>query len=365
MKTQTLYWLALPLLVGILSYTAATKGWLPGWFSPAEGDPVLAYPARLDLGEREAGEEVIVPFTIANRGRGPLTIDDISTNCSCTGMERIQDGHYVRIESLTLNAGEEARLFMRVSVRGAPAGAAMVNLVGFHSNDPSQPIGRIEAVVSRVSRGVSTNPSSIVFGTVPVRRPVRHLLDVRDTAVPPRSIERVASTNPSRVSVRVLPGTKNLIESEPHEDGPLIGQLEVAVDTAIPGEVNEAVHVHLAGGRRDPDSVAVIGKVAAPIEVSPTVLVLPRASTNGPLYNARCICRSTNGEALEVSLDCVPDGLKAEVLDKGSPQQRTIRVSCDTRHEDRPHGGGGRTIRIRAKAGKNEAVLEVRVIIRT
>jgi hypothetical protein len=365
MKSQNLCWLVIPLVAGTLSYLVSSRGWLPRWFTPDQRGPVLDYRGQLDLGEHEVGEEIIAPFSIANRGGRPLTIDDVRTNCSCTGMERIQDGHYVRIESLTLNAGEEARLFMRVSVRGAPAGGAMVNIVEFHSNDPLQPVGHIEAVVSRVSRGVSISPGSVVFGTVPLGHSVRHLLDVRDTAVPPRSIERVSSTNPARVSVRFLPGSQKPAEAESHADGLLIGQLEITVGTGSPGEVNEAVHVHLAGERRDPDAVAVIGKVAAPIEVIPSMLVLPRTSTTGPLYDATCLCRSTNGDPLVLSVDSVPDGLKVEVLDNGSPQVRMVRVICDPRQGGTPAGGQTRTVRLRAKAGKTETVLALRVLVRT
>jgi hypothetical protein len=365
MKIRNLCWLVLPLLAGSLSYLASTRGFFPGWFGSVHRGPVQDHPAKLELGEHEEGEEVIVPFTIANRGGGSLAIDDVRSDCSCTGMERIQDGRYVRIESLTLNAGEEARLYVRVSVRGAPAGGEMVNRVGFRSNDPSQPLGHITAVVSRVSRGVSTTPGSVVFGTVPVGHPLRQVLDVRDTAMPPRSIERVSSTRPARVSVRFLPGPKKPTETEPHEDGQLIGQIEIAVDTGNPGEVNEAVHVHLAGEQRKPASVVVIGNVAAPIEVSPSFLVLPRASRAGPLYDATCVCRSNHGIPIEVSLLSVPEGLKAEIIDKGSPHLRLIRIACDPRGGGGPARSGASRIRLRARAGKNEAVLEVRILIQT
>ena len=149
------------------SYLAATGVLRRAWSENIKNDPRIEYPARLDLGNHEVGEIAITRFTIANRGGGELVIDDIHSNCSCTGMEREQDGRYGRVNSLRLKAGEQANLVMRVSVRGVPIGAEMLNAVEFQTNDPDRPTGRIEAVVRFVSGGVSATPQSIIFGTVP------------------------------------------------------------------------------------------------------------------------------------------------------------------------------------------------------
>jgi hypothetical protein len=364
MKMRSLCWLVVPALAAIVAYFATSRRQLPSpTLSLAQQDPAIEYPSRLDLGEHEIGEQIVAPFVIANRGGSELVIDQIHSNCSCTGMEQIQNGHYERVESLHLKAGDQVPLVMRVSVRGVPAGAKMLNLVEFRSNDPAQALGQIEAVVGPVSRGVSLSPAPVVFGTVPVGAEVRYVLDVRDTAVPPRAIERISSTRPSRVAVRLLPAAEGPRESESHPDGRVIGQVEVVVETGSPGEVNEAIQVQLAGEVRDPDAAAVVGRVAAALELLPSLLVLPRNSGGGPIYSATCICRSTNGEPLVVSVDSIPSGFKAEVLADGVPEARTIRIVWDPQQRKATAEDQGEQIRLRAKAGKNEAVLELQVLL--
>jgi hypothetical protein len=308
MRMRTLCWLAVPLLAGLLAYFAAKGELIPAWSAVVRRAPRIDYPRRLDLGPQEIGEHAAARFTIANRGAGELVLDQIQTNCSCSGMEREEQGRFVRLESLRLKAGEQADLVMRVSVRGVPIGAEMINVVEFRTNDPAEPAGRMEVVARCVSGSVSVTPPSVVFGTVATGAKVRQVVDVRDKSITPRHIERVVSTVPDRVRVRLLPSGDESHRTEPHPDGELIGQIEVVVETESPGEVNATFHIHLAGETRRPDAVPVFGRVAPPIEMSPSLLVLPRASSNGPVYSATCLCRSNSGEPLSLTVDSLPPG---------------------------------------------------------
>jgi hypothetical protein len=175
---RVICWLALPVLLGSISYLVMTGQLYEVWSSIFKLDRVIDYPPTIELGKHELGDQVVKHFTIANRGGGELVIDQIRTNCSCFGLEREQDGRYLRMESVRLPAGEQADLVVRVSVRGVPIGYALHNEVEFRTNDPTHPVGRIDVVASRVSGGVSTVPPSVVFGTVAVR--LGHRKDCRD-----------------------------------------------------------------------------------------------------------------------------------------------------------------------------------------
>src|SRR6516225_7078582 len=102
MKFRTVCWLALALSAGFLAYILTTQAFHRGISSVLKLDLLIDYPANMDLGEHERGELVVSPVTIANRGGGVLVIDQIETNCSCTGLEREEGGQYERIESLSL-----------------------------------------------------------------------------------------------------------------------------------------------------------------------------------------------------------------------------------------------------------------------
>lgn len=364
MKGRFFRWLLAPLLVGIVAYFLTAVPQWRSWLGFAEAFPTIDYPAELDLGDREVGEIAVARYTIANRGRRELVIDGIRTNCSCTGMEREQEGKFIRVESLRIQAGDQAELVIRVSVGGVPLGAQMLNVVEFQTNDPAHPQGRIEALVRRVSGGVFTVPESVVAGTMVVGSEVRHVVEVRDTSLRPRVVGEVRSITPDRVSVRLLPEKDRPKETFQHPEGAVIGVLEVTVATDKPGSIQGAIAITLQGETRPPHNVSVVGRVAAPIEVSPTLLLLPRTSSSGPVYTATCICRSHNGKPLFVEVDSVPPGLRVELLETNGPCMRIIQVTADKEHNF-VTGSGRRAVRLSAKAGEDEAVLEVEVLVQS
>ncbi len=362
MNKSTLAGLLTMAVAGIVAF-----GTSAGWFRLAEpmatsADPLIKYPAKLDLGDRELGELAIMPFTIANRGSAELIIDRIETNCSCTGMERREGGRFVRLDSLKIKGGEEARVVMRVSVRGVPPGTAMHNSVGFRTNDPQHREGRIEAIVRRVRAGVYATPQSVAFQTVPVGTQVCQILDVRDTDIQPRSIVRVSSTDPDRVTVRLLPVAMG--PQQPDRDhGTVIGQLRVVVNTDTPGSVSAAIQIHLAGEARQPDEIRVLGTVVAPIEISPSSLFLPRQSADGPVYSATCLCRSTNGEPVALEVVAVPPDLTVELVGQDEAPMRLFRVTWNPDRCAASAGPQRRLVRFKARDGEQESALELPVTL--
>src|SRR5262245_37824553 len=105
MKPTHLVWIAGPLLFAGIAYVAAT-GQIRRLWSPEPADPMIEYPASLDLGEHEVGDQVIFSYAIINRGGRELVIEQVRSNCSCTGMERVESGQYSRVDSLHLKPGE-------------------------------------------------------------------------------------------------------------------------------------------------------------------------------------------------------------------------------------------------------------------
>ena len=168
MNKRCIWWFASPFLVGAIAYLATSGFFIKFSSSYIALAPRIDYPATLDLGSHENGDQILKRFTRTNIGAGELLIDNIQTNCSCTGMEREQDGQFVHINELRLQAGESAEVVVRVSVRGVPFGTEMRNVIDFQTNDPKNPKGRIEAIVRHVTGGIHTNPNSVVFGTVSI-----------------------------------------------------------------------------------------------------------------------------------------------------------------------------------------------------
>jgi hypothetical protein len=364
MKKATYCWMAVALSGGIMASLAPAALWNRGWRAFWKLSPVIDCPAKLDLGEHEKGDIVVVPFTIANRGGGELLIDEITSNCSCTGMEREENGGYKKLQSLRLKSGEEAHLVMRVFVGGVPLGSTMNNLVEFHTNDPEKPTTQIEVLVTRVTGGVITSPESVVFGTVSVGSKVRQTIDVRDPNPTPRTITRVRNTGSDQISVKLLPpsGLLNPTETKPH--GTLVGILEVSLEANRPSSLNATLLIEVAGREGKPDSLPVVGKVAALFEMSPSLIVLPRSSNNGPIYSATCVCRGIAGKPLSLTVDTSPQGMTAKVLPESASGERTVEIAWDPKSGGDNASGQRQIIRFRAKDEVNEAVVDLPIILR-
>jgi Protein of unknown function (DUF1573) len=360
-KRRHVIWILVPVLICMSVYLARRNSrslWILSGLSP-----VLECPEVLELGERELGEVAMSRFTIANRGRGQLEITDVETSCSCTGLEQEREGKLVRVESLRLSAGEKAELMMRVAVQGTP-GIPSRNGIRFRTNDPSREEVTIEASVSKVKAGVTTIPTSAIFGTLFIGAKNHQVLDVYDSTVPPRSMARVASLRPEQFSVRMLPvleGTESLIDPRL---GVRIGRLEITAITSTPGTLTGEVEIQLKNEQRAPTLIEVSGRVAGPVEISPSVLVLPRTAEAGPVYFGECICRSTDGKAFTLTADSPPDGLRVQIEPQGSGPSQTVRIGWDpAKVVERPSLGLPK-VRLRANIEGTETILEVGVFCR-
>lgn len=362
MKKATYCWMAAGLSCGMLASLATvavqTRSWRAFW----KRSPVIDYPAYFDLGEHEKGDVVVTPFTIANRGDAELLIDEITSNCGCTGMEREENGRYISLQSLRLKAGEEAHLVMRVSV-GGPLGFAAHNIVEFRTNDPQQPTARIEVVVARVSGGIITTPETVVFGTVPVGGKARQLVDIWDPAESPREVKRVTSNSSKGITVRLITAGESPKTDEMRSKGVLVGRLEVTLNTDHPRRIDDTVLIAVAGREEKPDKLPVVGRVAALFEMSPPLLVLPRSTSNGRIYSATCLCRSISGKTFSLTVDSLPTGVTAKVLSEAAAGERAVQITLDPHVGKEQKLGQRQTIRFRAIDGANEAVVDLPIIL--
>lgn len=336
---------------------------------PSNPFPSIELPEIIDVGQREVGEQVVVPFRVVNSGGGELIVHEVHTNCSCTGLERREGNTFVRVESLRLPAGAGADLDVRMTVR-ASAGGPVRNVAEFHTNDPRKPVSRLEIVVPKVTGGVFVAPAGVLFGTVAVGAEVRQIIDIHDSAVRPRSVIRVDSSDPSRVVVRLLPTQQPLPQPQPQEPGvppvgPVIGRVEVVVRTDQPGPIDATVLIDLDRETSKPDALPVVGRVAMPVEAMPSSFVLPRAAGDGPMYSGTSLCRSTDGQPLSLTAESVPEGLTAQIV-AGAPgaSSRIVHIAWDPRSGSGPADGRPLILRFKATAGGRETILEIPVTIR-
>jgi hypothetical protein len=299
------------------------------WVTRVIRQPVLDAPQVVDLGPQENGAVADARFTVSNRGGGELKLDSFRTGCACDGLEWEAEGRFVRLTELTLVAGQSANLRLRRSVQGR-AGEPLQTAVYFRTNDPAAPEAAVTVVIPKVLGGVTAVPVSQHFGSLSLGASARQVFDLFDPADVTRTVTRVESGDPNRFSVRLLPPDTAALPSGGELPGVPVGRIEAVVHTDRPGAIDGEIRVYLDEGKSKPDVIRITGRVVPPVEVTPSALVLPRASGEGPLYSCICVCRSATGQPLTLDVVEAPPGVTAtpEPSDEGSPIRRvTVAVN--------------------------------------
>jgi hypothetical protein len=321
------------------------------------GAPVLEAPAVLELGERDHGELVVSRFRVANRGGAELIIDRVRSSCVCSGLEREVDGRWVGVETLRIEPGVEMELAIRISLRGRIGEPIRVS-VGFQTNDPERPEANIIVHVSRLKGGVYTRPGGVSFGQVLLGRPATEILEVWDSARQPRVLRAATSSRPDRISVRILDDGP----VRQSEAGSCIARIEVQANTALPGPLDASVILHTDDPNRAPDEVTVTGRVADLATVTPSLVVMPRASATGSVYSANCLVQSMTGRPMVVSVDEVSPGFTATVEPSStSPNSVLVRVECISPKSAAESPSGRHRVRLSVRIGTDVVPLEIQV----
>jgi hypothetical protein len=320
-------------------------------FLSANAPPAIEFPSALQLGELDLGKIATGRLAIANRGGSALRIGSVRTSCSCSGVEREVDGDMQEVTALTIPPGESVDLQVRVAARGIP-GQPMRTVLGFRTNDPCQPEGRIDIVVSRI-RGLVSTPAAVVFGLVILGRDSTQVVAVRDSEGKPLLVENATTFDHDRLVARVLPsaGPKDGASA----DG---GCVEVTARAAAVGTVqgNVQIQVSVAGERRF-IAIPVTARIVAPVEACPNRICLPRASAEGPLYHMTCLCRSASDQALTLTTIEVPAPI-AVTIQKGDGATRLVRI--EWRRSGEKEASRQHLVRLRAETEGRCYTLEIR-----
>ena len=142
----------------------------------------------------------------------------------------------------------------------------------------------------------------------------------------------------------------------------MIGRINVVIKGPLPSGRAAEVLVFL---RNEPDRVLrlpIQGRVVPPVVVTPSSLMLPRRSADGPVFDASCFVRSVAGHPLEVELASVPDGLKValEPIEQNpSMCKLVVRVQAGLSCPEPTKLQLG----LRARAGEVEAPVAIPIIV--
>lgn len=112
--------------------------------------------AVFDFGDVEIGREVRHRFSVENRGRKPLTLEPLRSECACA--TTVQPGG-------TIAAGDTG--WVEVAFDTSGAGGERLRTVALETNDPDAP-ELVLALRGRVLADVRLKPDHVFFGRVPL-----------------------------------------------------------------------------------------------------------------------------------------------------------------------------------------------------
>jgi hypothetical protein len=348
-------------IVGLLVITAILFFVIRTGRSRSSG-PVLEYDTLVDLGEQEYGQIARGYVNFTNRGQAIIVIDQIRSNCSCSGLERLEEGQWVKCDQIDIPPGGSEQLSVRVSVRGQTGGPVQ-NTITFRTNDTAKPDGEVEVRISKVM-GLSASPTSVVIGDLRPGSKRTQIVEVRELgATSTTTIERVSSTIPD-VMARVLPDSTGLRSStDMGPRGKLIGRVEIVAIGKDEKDVAGSIQIDVKRGNVPTRiSVAVSLSVVKQYSAHPSVISLPRWSEQGAEYSATCLFRSHNREPVELVVASTPPGLSVNIDNRSkNAATRLISIRLDPASINSKVDAESRIIKLKAIDSVGEFPLEIRV----
>jgi len=295
----------------VLLSTAIVAAWTISWYanrSAAPCVPAIRIAESIDLGECEGGQVATAEVEIGNDGTDALNIAGVRASCSCTGLEmREPDGRYSKVEELTIQPGERKTLVVRLAVNGPP-GESLVSTIHFLTDDPVKREVTLPIILRRIRAGAFSLPVAFAFGTATVGQSAVKVVDIIDAFSPPRTVERVGTSNPERVKLTRL----SVPEAEAATPGGrIVARVRVEVLTATPADIDDRANVWLVNQvPSSPVSIRVLGRVAAPVEFAPKNLVLMPTKSDG--FRGTVLCLTHGREATVRVVEC-PTEFTAQV----------------------------------------------------
>jgi hypothetical protein len=152
--------------------------------------------------------------------------------------------------------------------------------------------------------------------------------------------------------------------TDPHGRGVSVAAIEVVVNTDVPAVIDATVSILADGVSRPLPPVPVSGRIMAPVEVSPRSLMLPIASSGGPIKEATCLFRSSNGKSFDLRLESAPPGFDVEIqpLTAEAKSIRVVRIRLKE-HASKREGGSRVVIRFRTSQNSADSRIELPVMV--
>jgi hypothetical protein len=320
--------------------------------------PKAAVRGSFDLGRVEVSTHHDVRFEVVNAGEEPLVLRGAAAACTCQAVYAETPDGRRPLANLAVPPGAAVTVGFTLTVNGAlhlPQRAG----VTLHTNDPDQPDLTVPITFIPVAR-LACIPQTLAFGDVPAGARAAATVEVyADPREPVVDWATVAAEPADRFAVRFTP--------DPRPAGELgntlaarVGTIEVTLRAPdAPGPLPDPL-VLTAGGK-EVYRLGVVGRAVAEVEASPEVVVLPRRSSDGPVYSAQVLLHSPAGRSFAVAAGDPADGIEVTV-DAPDPDVRHVVTVRSTPEAAARRAGQSVTLNLTATEGERTLAVPVRVL---
>jgi len=97
--------------------------------------------------------------------------------------------------------------------------------------------------------------------------------------------------------------------------------------------------------------------------MTPSLVILPRKSGAGLLYEGESVFRTTNGKALKLAVDHVPPNLSVNVEEGENESTRIVRVRWQAKQKKTEANGQRQGIRLIATVENIKVPLELPILL--
>ncbi|MBX9581777.1 MAG: hypothetical protein K2X87_15850 [Gemmataceae bacterium] len=347
-------------VIAVVAAGVAAAWWAyPRPAAEPAGGPRVRCPERIDAGSAEVGQTVEAVLPVGNDGPIPLTLSELSTDCSCLGAFILPDRHpLTHTPSHTVSPGGEAKVLFRLRVSGAH-GVRTDRVVRFRTDDPDRPSVEVRIDFVPLAR-YFPDPVHLRFDPTDPDGPPAEFGVFATDAADRATVRAVVADDPGRLKVEWVPDPTDgpPVAAAGATNSRRLGRGRVAVAGPLDGgSVASSIRVYV-DGRDDPVAVVAVAAAArTPVALAPAVLYLPRSSSAGPIYSATAICRTAGGPEDGLTVGPVPAGVAVEVEKPAdSPVVRYVRVTCDPEARDV-------TIPLTVRTGGRDHPLALRVVV--
>lgn len=287
----------------------------------------IEYQSLIQLAPLRHGAMATASFPIRNQTGQGIILQHFRSSCACEKVGVRQNGRLIPPENIAIADGHEVEVQVSFTANGRYDRS--VHITVFVTTDhPSFPELKIAVTASIIGVKPLTDPSSIRLGTVMHGESWRQRIQLFDVDSRSRKINVVVPKGENLLNAIFLPQVDSVRSDEVGRGFP-IGALDVELKATSTESFEGEIQLYLDDDTADPLRLPLSYRVAAPIEVYPPVLYLPRATSKGFVYAGICLCKSSIGVPLRLEVASRPHGVQVEILpsDKPGAPVRQVRVT--------------------------------------